>query len=171
MGTRSLIAKQIGPDAYRTIFCKIEGHLETQGEILLQYYNTPEQVDKLLDLGDLYTLCPKMEPDPGLPHSYENPQDGVTIAYKRDWNCRLVDADVKTLEELDESGGMIEFIYIFNQNNEWKYFQGGYSEEGLRDVRADLQALEQGFDILKGPPFDFLDELLDDTPYEEISGM
>ncbi|MBQ8835574.1 MAG: hypothetical protein IJ001_11745 [Oscillospiraceae bacterium] len=171
MGTRSLIAKQIGPDTYRTIFCKIEGHLESQGEMLLQYYNTPEQVDKLLDLGDLYTLCPKLEPDPSKHHSYEKPQADVTVAYQRDWQCTNVEAEINTFEELDESGGMIEFIYIFDQNNEWKYFQGGYSEEGLRDVRADLQALEQGIDILKGPPFDFLDELLDDSPYEEISGL
>lgn len=146
--------------------------------MLLKYYNTPEQVDKLLDLGCLYMLCPKLKPDHLYPHNSDNRQEGVTVAYLRDWNPEEMEVEegdlnawISTLEELDESGGMIEFIYIFDQNNEWKYFQGGYSEEGLRDVRADLQALEQGLDILKGPPFDFLDELLDDSPYEEISGM
>lgn len=147
--------------------------METQGVKLLEHYNTPDMVDKLLDMGDLYMLEPKLEPMPGLQHSYENPQDGVTIAYQRDWGETDMDAQIHTLEELDSDGGMIEFIYIFDQSNQWKYFQGGYLEEGLRDVKADLQALDQGIDILKGPPFDFLDDLLDDGPEEdmEICGM
>lgn len=173
MGTRSLIAKQVGPDEYRTIFCQMEGHLECQGAVLLEHFTTPDQVDKLLDLGDLYLLHPKLEPDPNQHHSYEKPQAGVTVAYQRDWQCTNVEAEINTLEELDSSGGMIEFVYIFDQDYQWKYFQGGYLEEGLRDVKADLQTLDQGIDILKGPPFDFLDDLLDDCTEEdmEICGM
>ena len=45
--TGSLIAKQIGPDAYRTIFCQIEGHLESQGDMLVKHFDTPEKVDEL----------------------------------------------------------------------------------------------------------------------------
>lgn len=164
MGTRSLIAKQIGPDEYRTIFCQIEGHLESQGDMLLKHFTTPEQVDKLLDLGDLYVLHPNLEPDPGQHHSYEKPQTGTTVAYQRDWQCTNMEAEIKTLEELDSSSGMIEFIYIFDQENQWKYFQGGYLEEGLRDVKADLQALDNGIDVLKGPPFDILEDM-------EINGL
>ena len=33
MGTRSLIAKQTGPDTYRAVFCQLDGHLESQGAI------------------------------------------------------------------------------------------------------------------------------------------
>lgn len=167
MGTRSLIAKQVGPDEYRTIFCQMEGHLECQGAILLEHFATPDQVDKLLDLGDLYLLHPKLEPEPDQHHSYEKPQAGVVVAYHRDWQCTNVEAEINTLEELDGSGGMIEFVYIFDQENQWKYFQGGYLDEGLRDVKADLEALEQGVDVLKGPPFDFLDDLSGDEIQEQ----
>lgn len=159
MGTRSLIARQVGTDEYRTIFCKMEGHLESQGAMLLENFQKPEQVDKLLDLGDLYLLYPKLEPDPNQHHSFENPQTGVTVAFQRDGKCTNMNAEIKSLEELDSSDGMIEFVYIFDLDNQWKYFQGGYLEEGLRDVQADLQTLERGIDILKGPPFDILDML------------
>ena len=45
----------------------------------------PEQVDKLLALGDLYLLHPTLEPDPTMPHNFESRQKDVTIAFHRDW--------------------------------------------------------------------------------------
>jgi len=77
-----------------------------------------------------------------------------------------------TLEGLDSSDELVEFIYIFNQDNEWKYFKGCYLDEGLRDVREDLELLGQGVDVIKPPPFD-LDDLLDPDDLDEtpLSGM
>ena len=86
-------------------------------------------------------------------------QQNVTVSYQRDWGETDMDAQIHTLAELDSPDGMIEFIYIFDLDNQWKYFQGGYLEEGLRDVKTDLQALEQGIDVLKGPPFDILEDM------------
>ena len=167
--TGSLIAKQISPDAYRTVFCQIEGHLESQGDMLVKHFDTPEKVDELLSLGDLYVLYPQLTPDPSRKHSMEERQQNVTVAYRRDLGETDMDAEIHTLEELDSPDGLIEFVYIFDLDHQWKYFQGGYLEEGLRDVKADLQALEQGIDVLKGPPIDFLD--LSPEEYMEISGM
>ena len=158
--TGSLIAKQIGPDAYRTIFCQIEGHLESQGDMLVKHFDTPEKVDELLSLGDLYVLYPQLTPDPARKHSMDERQQNVTVAYQRDWGETDMDAQIHTLEE---------FVYIFDLDHKWKYFQGGYLEEGLRDVKADLHALDQGIDVLKGPPIDYLDLSLEE--YMEISGM
>ena len=63
-------------------------------------------------------------------------------------------------------------VFIFNQDGVWKYFQGCYLDEGLRDVKEDLELLEQGVDVIKPPPFE-LDDLLDpDDPGEApLSGM
>ena len=116
MGTRSLIAKQTGPDTYRAIFCQLDGHLESQGAMLLEHFNTPDQVDKLLALGDLYLLHPTLEPDPTLPHNFESRQQDVTIAFHRDWGMDGMEAKDYTLEALDSSDELIEFIYIFNQD-------------------------------------------------------
>ena len=173
MGTRSLIAKQVGPDTYRAIFCQLEGHLESQGAMLLEHFNTPEQVDKLLALGDLYLLCPALDPDPAKPHDFENRQDDVTIAFHRDWGMEGMEAKEYTLEGLDDTDELIEFIYIFDQQDAWKYFQGGYLEDGLRDVKEDLELLDQGVDVIKPPPFDILGDLddLDDMDDDPISGM
>lgn len=82
MGTHSLIAKQIDTDTYRTVFCQMNGHLEFQGAMLLEKFSTPEQVDRILDLGDLYLLYPILEPDPALPHTLDSPQKNVSVAFQ-----------------------------------------------------------------------------------------
>lgn len=78
----SLIAKQIDTDTYRTVFCQMNGHLEFQGAMLLEKFSTPEQVDRILDLGDLYLLYPILEPDPALPHTLDSPQKNVSVAFQ-----------------------------------------------------------------------------------------
>ena len=148
MGTRSLIAKQIGTDAYRTIFCQRNGHLEYLGDLLIKHCSASEQVDRLLELGDLKTA------------------DSIAVAEQEIEDSGNVDAEIHSLAELDESDGMIEFIYIFDRTDSWKYFQGGYLDAGLRDVKEDLQALEQGIDILKDPKSDFEEEFQDDRVWE-----
>lgn len=171
MGTRSYICRQIGPDTYRTVFCQLEGHLESQGATLVKHYNSPEQVDKLLDLGDLYLLYPKLEPDESVPHNHSYRQEYVTVAFQRDCNCSNMDAKIMTLDELAESGPMIEYTYIFTKDNEWKYFQGGYLEEGLRDVKEDLKALEQGIDVIKPPPMEAIFYAPQDQEEMRMGGM
>lgn len=162
MGTRSYIAKQIGSDQYLTIFCHFNGYPEENGAVLVQHYNTPEKVDALLALGDLYYLREKTDPDPGVPHDHNNAQPGVTIAYHRDEGWSECAAAIKTLEEIDDPGSDgIEFIYVFTEDGQWSYFPTGEAEFGIRNVKEDLDA-----DMVQHGSFysEFLDDLdlLDD---------
>ena len=86
MSTRSYIAKQIGDNKYRTIYCHSDGYLTYNGAMLLDHYNSPEKLDELLRLGDLSCLGVNINPDPSRPHSFDHKkrQDGVTVAYGRD---------------------------------------------------------------------------------------
>ena len=47
LSTRSFIAKQTGADEYLTVYCHSDGYLTYNGALLLDCYNTPEQVDEL----------------------------------------------------------------------------------------------------------------------------
>lgn len=140
MSTRSLIAKKIGEDRYLTIYCHSDGYLTYNGALLLDHYNTPEQVDKLLALGDISYLAERLEPDSSLPHSfdYDERQEGVTLAYGRDRGEKGTEAREATLADLDNESNWTEYVYIFDENDEWKYFKAGESKNGLRDVRSDL---------------------------------
>lgn len=141
ISTRSYIAKKIGEDAYLTIYCHADGYLTYNGAMLLDHYNTPERVDALLALGDLSTLQEKLEPDPNLPHSfdYNKRQKSVTVAYGRDRGDSETEARVATLADLNDESNWTEYVYIFDENNKWKYFKTGQAENGLRDVHDDLE--------------------------------
>ena len=124
MGTRSYIAKQIGDDRYLTISCQLDGYPEEVGATLIKAYSTPEKVDALLALGDLYCLCEKLTPDSGH-HDFNAPQPGVTVAYQRDDGCSGCEAVVKTFEELSAP--------------HWPYMPTGNPEVWLRNLKDDLE--------------------------------
>lgn len=156
MGTRSYIAKQISDDQYLTIFCHYNGYPEENGAMLVQHYNTPERVDALLALGDLYYLQEKVAPVPGTSHSHDNAQPGVTIAYQRDEGYTGCEATIQTLEGInDPEPEGIEFTYFFSLNGQWLYFPTGEAEFGIRNVKEDLDA-----DMVRYGSF--YSELLDD---------
>lgn len=141
MGTRSYIAKQLSNHQYLTIFCHFNGYPEENGATLVKYYNTPDRVEALLALGDLYYLREKLDPATGIPHNHGNAQPGVTVAYHRDEGWPECNASLKTLEQLDDPGlDGIEFTYIFVQDGQWLYFPTGEAELGIRNVKKDLDA-------------------------------
>lgn len=151
MSTRSFIAKQIGEDQYRTVYCHSDGYLTYNGALLLDHYNTPEKVDELLALGDLSVLDTRLYPDPDRPHSfdYDKRQDGVTVAYARDRGDRDTQADIKSLAQLDDPNNWTAYVYIYTKDNEWKYFRAGHSQEGLRDVDEDLETAYAEYNLTR----------------------
>ena len=142
MSTRSFIAKQTGEDEYLTVYCHSDGYLTYNGALLLDCYNTPERVDELLKLGDLSYLAESLHPNPDMPHAfdYDKRQSGVTVAYGRDRGDKDVAARRMTMAQLDDPNNWTEYVYIFTQENEWKYFAAGHSQDGLRSVEKDLEA-------------------------------
>ena len=136
MSTRSFIAKQTGEDEYLTVYCHSDGYLTYNGALLLDCYNTPEQVDELLKLGDLSYLAESLYPNPDYPHSFDygERQSGVTVAYGRDRGDKDVAAVRMTMAQLDDPNNWTEYVYIFTQENEWKYFAAGHSQDGLRRI-------------------------------------
>lgn len=142
MGTRSYIAKDIGKGKYKVIFCQLDGDLEITGKLLAEHYNTPEKVDALLALGDIYFLGEQLEPNPALPHNwYENNyQKDVTLAIGRDCGEYHWPAEEMTLENMEDNDEGIEFIYIFTPDQEWKYCCVMAPDARWRNVRNELAA-------------------------------
>lgn len=172
ISTRSNIAKKIGEDAYLTIYCHADGYLTYNGAMLLDNYNTPERVDALLALGDLSTLQEKLEPDPNSPHSfdYNERQKGVTVAYGRDRGDSETEARVFSLAQLNNESNWTEYVYIFDENNKWKYFRTGQAKNRLRDVGDDLEKEYQQYGMHRPSGYyGFLDDEIADYLKIQIS--
>lgn len=154
MSTRSLIAKQIGENKYRTIYCHSDGYLTHNGALLVDHYNTEEMVDKLMALGSLSLLAEKADPDPSKVHGfdYDKRQKGVTVAYGRDRGEKDIQARDLTLEELDSPDSWAIYIYVFNLDKKWQYCTSGESHIGFLDVAEELQEVygQYGMERPKG---------------------
>ena len=89
-----------------SIYCNYDGYVEHNGIILQMFYPTPDLIENLLSLGDLYTLSYFAEPIIEFPHTYDNPQENVCIAYHRDMG-----------EDFHQSDSIQDYNYIFNERN------------------------------------------------------
>lgn len=159
MGTRGYIAKQVGPDAYLTIYSCIESYPEHTGKLLLENYGNPESVDKLVALGDIWRLEKSLDPNPSMQHDLEKKQDDVVLSFARDAGETDCQAEMMTLDELDDINSSIQFVYVFTLENSWRYFVPGQAASGFRDIQADLDHPEN-IPIREHPLFQKLQEEL-----------
>lgn len=121
MGTRSNIGILNQDNSVTGIYCHWDGYPEWNGKILLNHYNTVDIVRELVNLGDLSSLRPKLNPEPGVPHTFDNQQEDVTVAYGRDRG--EVGTEAKTFaserafeRNADQSGAEYQYLY---KNDGW----------------------------------------------------
>jgi hypothetical protein len=100
--TISIVTERTVEGLGRTIYCHWDGYPSNNGRILLEHYKDAKKVNSLINLGYIskldenvrpkkegilskmnanyeYDLIPTKEP-----HSFDNPHQGVVIAYMRD---------------------------------------------------------------------------------------
>jgi hypothetical protein len=101
-GTISVVDKRTEDGSGRTIHSHWDSYPEHNGRILLEHYQDPKKVNSLIDLGDISSLAENVSPSKkGIlrkmnenyeydliptkePHSFDNPHNGVVVAYMRD---------------------------------------------------------------------------------------
>ena len=145
MSTNSIIAKKIGKDKYRAIFCQCDGDLTDTGRILSRYYTKPERVDQLLELGDIYALGERLWES-----EKEKPGEDVTIAYARDRGEELCPAKEYPFEELFDLD--TPYVYIFVKEDKAMEYLTAASEHGNTFAREllerDVQELAADWKVL-----------------------
>jgi hypothetical protein len=106
MATRSRIAIENQDGSVTSVYCHWDGHIETNGVILNQYYRTKDKVEELIALGNLSALHRTIE---------------KTIAYARDRGEDSHQATYSNVEELFEDGfgDIVEYVYCFIKDGYW----------------------------------------------------
>ena len=129
MATRSNIGIVNEDGSITGIYCHFDGYPEYVGKMLLNHYNNDDIVNGLMNLGDLSILSENMNPT--VPHSFNNPQKGVCVAYGRDRGEGGTNS--RTFEDLGEYehfGSGVDYQYLF-EDGKWMYrstYKGGWSD-------------------------------------------
>ena len=122
MATRSNIGV-VNPDGSVTgIYCHWDGYPENVGKLLLKHYNTTGIVYELMDLGHLSSLNKNLYCDDNN-HSFDNPVEGVCVAYGRDRGETGVESRVfSNIGEFEKFAEVnyADYQYLFNEGK-WVY--------------------------------------------------
>ncbi len=129
IGTSCVIAKHIGENKYLTIGCRIDGYVASAGKHLNESYNTPEKVDELLACGDIYSVASVLE--------------SGNLEFNSEHRAKEL-----CIEDILDGGVEAEYLYIFTQDNRWKYLNLTGGEMELRELNEVLKANEkQVYDV------------------------
>ena len=122
MSTNSGIALRSG-ETFQTIYCHWDGHPRTMLPILRENYNSLELAAKLISYGDASYIDKKLEPTPGVAHTFMLPEKEVCVFYHRDRGDDLISCQsvCYTKKELFDQPAF-EYIYIF-EDGQWNVYK------------------------------------------------
>ena len=140
MGTRSAIGYKTPEGKVVAKYSHYDGYVAGVGRTLVEHYTQARKIAQMEELGDQSFLAEEIFPKGE--HSFNKPEDGVTVFYGRDRGEEGVEA-----KEFDTVGDFVdyyegagaEYFYLY-ANGEWIYH--------------DRYAV--GTDALGLPIFDFL---------------
>jgi len=119
MATRSRIGKLNSDGSVTSVYCHWDGYPEHNGVLLQEYYNDPELIDQILELGDLSSLNEKITASSDATHTFDDPQEDVCVFYGRDRNEKNSEAKTTTLEEFYSNKIAEEFNYLYDPETGW----------------------------------------------------
>jgi hypothetical protein len=138
MGTRSAIGVMHG-DKVKAVYCHWDGYLAHNGKILQEHYNSAK-ANHLVALGGMSSLRKNIEIPEGVEHSFDKPQDDITVFYGRDRGETGNEFQVCfTDTELFEKFDWCEYFYVM-KDGVWYVSEG--TDSGWK-VLADAIAEEE----------------------------
>ena len=126
MATRSRVGLMLEDGTIKHSYCHYDGYPEGVGYTLIQNYSDIDKVKELLSFGDMSFLASKVIPEGE--HSFNNPEQNVTVFYGRDRGETEIQAKHSTMDEfLDDQ--CIPYFYLFEGKNWWvKSIYSDYTE-------------------------------------------
>lgn len=114
MGTRSAIGYKTAEGKIRAKYSHYDGYVAGVGKTLIEHYQAARKIAQMVELGDQSFLAEEIFPK-GKTHSFNKPEEGVTVFYGRDRGETGVEAqDFDTVQEFVEyyTGAGCEYFYL-----------------------------------------------------------
>lgn len=122
MATRSYIGIQNEDESVRSIYCHWDGYPDHNGKILQEHYSDREKLNKLIDLGEISSLGERIEPNEGETQTFDNPLNGVVVAYHRDRGEDYLKPREDDSIDSFVKNGYEEYGYIYTKDDIWLVF-------------------------------------------------
>jgi hypothetical protein len=119
MATRSYIGKQQSDGTIRSVYCHWDGYPDGVGKTLVKFYTDEQNVDALIDMGDISSLAPEI----GLRNSFDHRDDNFCVFYTRDRGEELQVDVHENFKEYLKSAYSVDYTYLF-VDQKWKCFDG-----------------------------------------------
>jgi len=146
MSTNSRIGIENEDGSIRSVYCHWDGYIAAVGYTLLLNYSDRKVLGDLIDLGNISSLGKNLYPKGD--HTFESPEDDVTVFYGRDRNesdqsAEISPSLVEFVAEVGEGGE--EFGYVLRRDGTWtivdRYADKVIEENGDDEIvlaRAEL---------------------------------
>ena len=135
MSTRAHIVKKLDNGKYIGIYHHSDGYPEYLGELLLNYYDTEEKLDKLISLGDMSFAGPIPEDDPKL----WDRQFGYRSDKCRTYKGRGESGGDARVGDLEDFIGE-DFTYVF-EDGKWTFYNWGEFMGDLAGEVAEINSI------------------------------
>ena len=140
MATRSRIAIESKEGKVKSTYCHWDGYPEHNGKILFEHYQDVEKLTKLIELGHISILAPELRTDK--PHTFNNPAEGVVVAYGRDRGEEDVEFDYHANAQDFFNVDIQQWGYLLTKEGVWKVKSCTSDEiQNLEDVLTGLKVL------------------------------
>lgn len=120
MSTHSGIAFVNSDGSVKSVYCHYDGYPSYMFEMLVDYYNSAELAEALVDLGDLSCVKEKIWSEG---HSFDNRKEDTTVAYHRDRGEAYHQDKWHSLDEYlndARSDYCADYLYYF-KDGKWEY--------------------------------------------------
>lgn len=111
MSTNSTIAVQHRDGTVSQVTCHWDGAPDGVGDTLLAHYNRLNAAEALVAGGSISRLGAYL--DPVGHHTFDDPEDDVTLYYARDRGERLRVNKYRNIDELVDAGATATYNYVF----------------------------------------------------------
>ena len=126
MSTNSTIAVKTD-GGYKAIYCHWDGYPQYMYPLLRDWYSTQERAEALIGFGDASSIAKRLVPSYDSGHSFDNPEEDVSVFYHRDRGDRWTDCSWATLNK-EETLSLQYFTYIF-EDDAWHVYINGQEAE------------------------------------------
>ena len=156
MGTRSRIGLALGPDQIISVYCHYNGYIQHNGRILRDNYSTKQQVQELIDGGDMSCLHTRETWESKPLKQQIIKEDGTTeVKYMEhpngSWMMDIekevlapmyysergedVPPKLSTFDEFLSDNCGEEWCYLFTPGHGWQYWKLGWGD--TNDIEYD----------------------------------